>query len=251
MAIRKGVVDLGLVGGSHLRGLVPEAVLLGLSQIPAEEERTKGAIDFLRERYAKAGLYYVGRVDPKPERHFFTVSNALVTRPVEMAGLKFAANGTYVEAFAKALGTSFQVIKMADAYSGLERGTFELYNTAIDLMVALSIPEVVKYIIDHPVYRSNITIPMNLDSWNKLPPRLQKLMTDTYVEFEPKFIEVCRKDQLRGRTKFAEAGVQFIKFSAADAEYYVDVAYSSEIEAMIKQMPDTAPKFLKLVKAID
>jgi len=140
---------------------------------------------------------------------------------------------------------------MADAYSGLERGTFELYNTAIDLMVSLSVHEVVKYIIDHPVYRSNINIPMNGDSWNKLPPHLQKLMTDTYIEFEPKFIEVCRKDQQRGRTKFQEAGVQFIKFSSSDAEYYVDVAYSSEIEAMIKQMPDTAPKFLKLVKAID
>jgi len=140
---------------------------------------------------------------------------------------------------------------MANAYGGLERGTFVLYNTAIDLMVALSVHEVVKFLIDHPVYRSNITMPMNIDSWNKLPPHLQKLMTDTYVEFEPKFIEVCRKDQQRGRTKFAEAGVQFIKFSSSDAEYYVDIAYEAEIEAMIKQMPDTAPKFLKLVKAID
>ena len=225
--------------------------MLGLSQIPAEEERTGEATKYLRERYAKAGLYYVGRGDPKPERHFFTASNVLVTRPVEMAGLKFAANGTYVEAFAKALGTSFQVIKMADAYGGLERGTFELYNTAIDLMASLSIHEVVKFLIDHPVYRSNINITMNGDSWNKLPPHLQKLMTDTYVEFEPKFIEVCRKDLERGRTKFQDAGVQFITFSTSDAEYYVDIAYAAEIEAKIKEMPDTAPKFLKLVKTID
>jgi len=251
MAVRKGSVDLGLVGASHLRGLVPEAVLLGLSQIPAEEERTGEATKFLRERYAKAGLYYVGRVDPKPERHFFTASNVMVKTPLEMVGLKFAANGTYVEAFAKALGTSFQVIKMADAYGGLERGTFELYNTAIDLMASLSIHEVAKYLIDHPVYRSNINITMNGDSWNKLPPHLQKLMTDTYAEFEPKFTEVCRADLKRGRTKFQDAGVQLIKFSDSDAEYFVDLAYSSEIALKIKEMPDTAPTFLRLVKAID
>jgi len=250
-AVRRGSVHLGLVGASHLVGLVPEAVLLGLSQIPAEEERTGEANKFMRERYAKAGLYYVGRVDPKPERHFFVVSTVPVKRPIEMAGLKFAANGTYVEAWAKALGTSFQVIKQEDAYTGLDRGTFELYSTAIDLMASFSIHEVAKYLIDHPVYRSNINITMNGDSWNELPPHLQKLMLDTYAEFEPKFIEVCRNDLARARKTFTDAGVKFLTFSDSDAEYYVDIAYEAEIRAQTAQMPETAPVFLKLVKAID
>jgi len=118
-------------------------------------------------------------------------------------------------------------------------------------MASLSVHEVVKYLIDQPVYRSNITIAMNGDSWNQLPDHLKKLMQDTYVEYEPKFIEVCRKDLERGRKTFKDAGVELIKFSAADAERFVEMAYKAETEAKIKEMPDTAPKFLKLVKAID
>ena len=48
-ATRAGAVQLSMVGGSHVMGLVPEVSLLALSRITAPEEREVGATDFLRD----------------------------------------------------------------------------------------------------------------------------------------------------------------------------------------------------------
>lgn len=250
MAVRNNVVQMSMVGGSHLIGLVPEAMLLALSRVPAKEERASGGWDFLQERYAKGGLYFLGRVDPKDIENFWVASRKKLTRPQEMAGLKFTANGTYVQAVAKGVGSSFSVIKMEDAYTGLERGTFDLYSTAIDLLVSLSIHEVAKYIVDHPIYKTNSTMIVNLDAWNKLPKPLQKLLNDAYLEYEPTLIRGSVEAVNKAIQAFKDKKVEFIKFSPEDAKWFLDIAYSSEAEDQIKRMPETGPKFLKMVKAI-
>lgn len=250
MAVRNNVVQMAAVGGSHIAGLVSEIPLLALSRVPAKEERSSGAWDLLQERCAKAGLYLLGRMDPKDMENFWIASRKKITRPQEMAGLKFAANGTYVQALAKAVGSSFSVIKMEDAYTGLERGTFDLYCTSIDLLVSLSIHEVAKCIIDHPFYKTNTTMVVNLDTWNKLPQHLQKLLKDAYIEQEPTLTKGSVEGVNKGIQSFKDKKVEFVKFSAEDAKWFLGLAYSSEAEAQTKTMAETGPKFLKMVKAI-
>jgi len=91
---------------------------------------------------------------------------------------------------------------------------------------------------------------MNLDRWNSLSGNLQKLVEDTYVEYEPKFIEASAKGIIDAKKKFLEAGVEFISFSAADAERFLDITYEAESQKYLEELPDTSPEYLKLVKAI-
>ncbi|MBU2609079.1 MAG: TRAP transporter substrate-binding protein DctP [Chloroflexi bacterium] len=249
-ATRAGAVEMSTVGGSHVMGLVPEVSLLALSRISAPEERAVGATDFLRKLYAKAGLYYVGRLDPKPQQNFYITSKVKLTGVNDFKGKAFGANGTYVQAFAEALGTSFTVVNMPEAFGALDRGLIQMYSTSIDLQANLGIPEVNKFVIDHPFYQSNTTIIINLDAWNSLPDHLQKLVMDTYLDFEQQFIDGAYDGVVVGAKKFEDAGAEFVKFSDAEAKRFLDLAYSAESAKWLEKLPDSAPGFLKMVNAI-
>jgi len=250
-AIRKGVIDMSFIGASALKGLVPEARLMSLSRLTPDEERKTGATDLMRKYYAKGDLFFIGRLDPKLEPRNFTIYlNKKVTKPEDFNGVRMGAAGTYADAMAKALGMSFTIIKTADAYGALDQKMIDAYCYSLDGALSYSLQEVVPYTLEHSFYRSNTNIPMNLNRWNNLPKHLQKLIEDTYLDFEPKFIAASAKGIIDAKKKFQEAGVEFISFSAADAEKFLDTAYGAEAEVKIKEMPDTAPEYLKLVKAI-
>jgi len=249
-ATRAGAVDVSMVGGSHVMGLVPEVSLLALSRITAPEEREVGATDFLRALYDKVGLYYVGRLDPKPQQNFYISSNVKITKVDDFKGKAFGANGTYVQAFAEALGTSFTVVNMSEAFGALDRGLIDMYATSLDLQARLGIPDVNKFVIDHPFYQSNTTIIINKKSFESLPDHLQKLIMDTYFDFEQKFIDGAYAGVTVGTAAFKKAGAEFIKFSDTDAQLFLDLAYSAESEKWLEKLPQSAPVFLKMVKAL-
>ena len=70
------------------------------------------------------------------------------------------------------------------------------------------------------------------------------------MEYEPKLIETSAKGIVDAKKKFIEAGVEFIKFSPEETAKFLDIVYEAEAKAKIEEMLDTAPEYLKLVKAI-
>jgi len=250
-AVRKGVVDIIFCGASRFKGLVPEARMMGLSRLNYEEEEKLGATDLMRKYFAKGGCYFVGRGDHKIRPLNFTIFlNKKVATPEDLKGIKLGAGGTYVDAAAKALGMPMTIIKNADAYTALDTGMIDAYAYSLDGAKSYSLNEVTKYLLVPALYRSNSNITMNLGAWNNLPKHLQKLILDVYKEYEPKFTEIKRKGLVDAKKTFEETGVEIIEFSPADAERFLDIAYSSEAQKYLEEIPDSAPEYLKLVKAI-
>lgn len=245
-----GAVQMSAVGAALIKGLVPEAGLLALSRISAEEERSVGATAYLQQCFEKAGLYYVGRLDPKIEQNFPICMNKPVRKIADFKGFRLGANATYVKAMAKALGMGFSVVKMEDGYAAMERGMVDGYSTALDLAVAMGLHEATKYYLNHPIYRANAAIMMNLAAWQKLPEDLRKLIQNTYYEMEPQFADASMRSVKEGEVVLEKKGVEFITFSPEEAEKYYDICYKAEADEWIKELPETAPPFLKLVKAI-
>ena len=250
-AIKNGVVDISFLGASALKGMVPEARMMALSLLTFEEEYKAGATDLMRKYYANGGLYFVGRGDHKlfPGNFSFFLNKKVAT-PEDLKGIRLGAAGTFVDAAAKALGMSMTIIKSDDAYTALDTGMIDAYSYSLDGAKSYSLHEVTKYLLEPALYRSNSNIAMNPDAWNKLPPHLQKLILDVYIEFEPKFTEVKLKGLVDAKKTFEEAGVEVITFSAADAEKFISISYAAEADKYLKEMPDTATEYLKLVKAI-
>jgi TRAP-type C4-dicarboxylate transport system substrate-binding protein len=250
VAVRKGVVQMSANGASQIKGLVPEAGLLALARISPAEERANGASEYLRGYYAKAGLYYLGRLDTQVQQNFPLYLQKPVSTIDDLKNKKLAANGPYVAAMAKATGMSFMVLKTSDAYSGMSRGLIDAYSTSFTTASSFSIHEVAKYVLDHPFYRNNTSIFISLDAWNKLPKDLQKIVTDVYIEFEPRFAASGDEATEKSRELFKKAGVPFLKFSDQEAEKFYDIVYEAEAAAKLKEMPNSAEKYLKMVKAI-
>ena len=94
--------------------------------------------------------------------------------------------------------------------------------------------------IDHSFYTSTNTTIINLDKWNSLPKNLQELLTRIIVETEPKMVEWLKEDEVVERQKMKDKGVEFIKFSPADAKWYVDSAFEALWEYTIDKVPETA-----------
>jgi TRAP-type transport system periplasmic protein len=249
-ALRKGVVDLSLIGATHIRGLVPEAQLLALSRIPISEEWSSGANDYLRKCYEKGDLYFLGRGDPKESGTWPLYLKKKVQKPEDLKGIKLGAGGAYVQALAQALGMSFMVIKTEDIYSALDRGLVDAYATALDTATGYSIQEVAKFILDYRLYRANTSIVFGLNTWNKLPDNIRKLFQDTYLAYQPQLAKLSDQADADALKLFRDAKVEFLSFSPGDKERYFSIAYDAEAALKMKEMPNTAPTYLKMVKAI-
>ena len=219
-------------------------------QDPAAEKKS-GAEALMRKYFAKADIYFVGRADPKLDPKNFSIYLLKKVTTVDgLKGIKLAAAGTYIDAAAKALGMSMTVIKSSDAYSALDTGMVDGYTFSLEGARSYSLHEVVPYVIDHPLYRSNTNLPMNLAAWNKLPPHLQKLVMDVYEEYVPTFIKASAQGLIDSKKVFQDAGAEFIKFSPADEEKFISISYAAEAQKYLDEIPGSAPEYLKMVGAI-
>lgn len=167
-----------------------------------------------------------------------------IETPYDLAGLKYGASSTHIKGFAEVLGMTFVFTRFPDIYTGIERGVFDAFSLPPGTYTALGIEDIVKYMVDHYYLRSNIAHIMSLEKWNSLPPHLQDLMLDTIADLESELAEFLIDQDNLSRQIMLDAGVEFIKFSPADAEWYVSNSYRAERKRLTGAYPN--PEVLQL-----
>jgi len=245
----QGVVDICCVPTSYLPDIVPASDMLSLSKHrTAADERTPGGLyDAIQELSNEAGLYYIGRESGVNPDFFFNIINKKVVTPYDLAGTRIAASVPKWEKAWAELGVAFSVIPASECYTAMERGVVDGYNYPLENHVDMGLHEITKYVIDHGFFCDNVVQFMNLDTWNSLPPDMQDLVKEVQIEIEQE-VEDMYWDQLEvARQKCAEAGMEFIKFSPTDADWYLDVFYSNEMEDQIEDFPEVAPRLAELL----
>ncbi len=87
-AAKEGVVDIAftLTGFCKPLGIPPLQPVSPLT--PDEEHKPGGFADQMQEFYSKAGLYYLGRTDARPQGFFYNSTNKRVKKPHDLAGQK-------------------------------------------------------------------------------------------------------------------------------------------------------------------
>ena len=107
--------------------------------------------------------------------------------------------------------------------------------------------EIVKYQIDHPYYTVGVGLLMNLDTWNRLPPHLQKLVLDIMPEVER--VAVARHADLvkKEREELIKQGVTFIKWSPEDAKKFYELARKAGREEALRVAPEHRPELIKMI----
>jgi len=247
LAVQKGTIQLGTIPSAFFGNIVPGANASRLSEITPFEERENGADDLIRKQYEKSGFYYLGRKEHQDSGFFYMFLNKRVEKPKDFVGLKIGGSPAF-HAFIKGLGATVVSVTPAEYHSALERGVVDGLCTILTAWAVTGLSEVTKYVIDHPFYTTTPVVVVNLDTWKTIPPHLQDLMRETLIETQESWPQLIGKVNTGIRKKTEAAGIEYIKFSPKDAQWFLDTAYSEAWKEAEKLTPgDFIPKLKKLI----
>lgn len=235
-ALKRGVVDIVNTAAAYYMDVLPEAEAFGLSMLSPEEERQKGFYDLMVEIHKGKGLMYLGRMQAVAPLGILC-TNIRVKKPKDLAGQKIRSVVIY-DAFVKELGAVPVTIPGHEIYTSLQRGVVDgsIWPLAGGF-TSLGYHEVIKYIVDHPFYQLPTVALVNLDVWNKLPKDAQNLLLDTVKENERtigKYYMALHETELQ---KAQAAGLELIRFSPEDANWFLETAYRVGWANLLKKSP--------------
>jgi len=212
VSVQKGIIDMATIPTAFLEALVPGANQTSLSDYTSIEERENGIYDYTRKMYQKRGIHYLGRSEATEKGYFYLYSKKKITKIEDFKKLKFggstAFHGLYHE-----LGSSVVTLAIPEYHSAMERGVVDGLVTSLYVGVQFGLQEVSKVVIVPGFYRSTVVLPMNLKKWNKLPKHLQKVLTDTMIEFEQKFPSFETQQKAVFLEKIKKGGAELLQLS--------------------------------------
>ena len=221
-ALVSGAVDLGQAQPNVLAGISPSMIILEFPLVWEDWDHFdrvyhnggwKIMDDEAREHNMKEVFFmpYGSTVGP------ITVKKKVVTHE-DLKGLKIRTPGGDLATAMKALGATPAFISAGEVYIALQRGIIDGVVSGVTSMNDRKWGEVTKYLWDlnYVPSTSGHTV-ANLNSWNKLPPDIQKIMLDTGREIEKKYRkEVIDKEEADARAALIKQGVEIVVPSAEE-----------------------------------
>ena len=241
-SVRSVVIDLALNTGAFYTNVMVESDFLKLTQMPIAEQRKNGAFDAINAVWnEKGGMQYLGRFVENQPFHIYLTKR--IEKP-DLTGLKIRITPVYRDFF-QALGATVITTAPGEVYTALERGVVDGYGWPIGGIFDLAWHEKTKFRVEPAFYDAEVSIIMNLQSWNKLNPAQRALLTRSIIEFEAgnTYWNQYAAEESDRQTK---AGIQTIRFDEATARTFRERAYEVAWAAAAKQSPDVAARFRPL-----
>jgi TRAP-type C4-dicarboxylate transport system substrate-binding protein len=116
----------------------------------------------------------------------------------------------------QALGATPVSIPMPEIYPSLERGVIEGATASWNAVYSQKLYEITKYSTDVPLCYAFTTVSMNLNTWNSLPPDIQKIFNELSPWAQQLQHDLMDKEVEQGRAKAKEKGNEFINLSSAE-----------------------------------
>lgn len=172
-----GVADVVNIATGFSRGRLP---LCEAPDLPFETPDMMTAAKVLEELYAQGLLK---ELDPFKVLNLYTAPGGnlflrtkKVTKLEDMAGMKIRP----IPGVALELVEAWKAVPVAvptpDLYMALSKGEVDGIFSAVDLVAAAKIYETCKYQVKIPTFRAIFVVLMNKNTWNKLPPDIQKII---------------------------------------------------------------------------
>ncbi len=245
-ALQGGVVDIANVTGAFYTNVFPEADAWKLTQKPMSELRRNGGFDYMMAIYKeKMNAVMLARQFQNTPFHVY------LTKPIDkpdLTGLKLRITPVYREFFS-ALGATVVQTAPGEVYTALERGVVDGYGWPTAGIFDLGWHEKTKYRVDPGFYRAEVSVLVNLTTWDKLNAEQKKIITDAAAELENGFAAVEEKENSGDIAKQKAAGIQTIEFKGGDASKFLGTAYDSAWAGIIKQSPVHGPKLREFFSA--
>jgi TRAP-type transport system periplasmic protein len=241
-AVKTGVVDVAMSTGAFYTNVMPESDFLKLTEIGIAEQRKNGAFDAINKVWnEKANMQYLGRMVESQPFHLYI--NKKIDKP-DLTGLKIRITPVYREFFS-ALGATVITTPPGEVYSALERNVVDGYGWPIGGIFDLNWQEKTKYRVDPGFYDAEVSLVMNLATYNKLSDAQRAYLNKQVLALEADngfWVKNAADETARQQ----QAGIEAIRFDAATSKAYRDKAYQVAWEAAAKQSPEIAARFKPL-----
>jgi TRAP-type transport system periplasmic protein len=242
-AVQTGMIDMVFTANAYYVSLLPVVDAMKLSNMTPSEERKKGVWAYMKNLHEKIGLYYLARLGLGEKFYLY------LTKPIESAdltGLNIRVSPMYLQVI-KALGGNPVVIPPTDVYTALQRGVVDGYCWPVVGIRDWGWDKVTKYIVEPGFYQTPNMLLLNLKTWNKLPKKLQNIMTEAAIESEKKVMAYFGKLAKEERPILLKEGIKIIDLPPAQKEKFLTVAYDSAWKEIIEKNPKTGPEIEKLL----
>lgn len=213
--VSAGLFDMLFTHGAYHLG--ETAMAFGMDAVTDDPEarRESGIYDVIDAHYQKRNLKLIGVFSAASGYHI------MLREPIgedgALEGRKIRASGTYHD-LVQELGGSVVTLPASEIYSALERGVVD--GAAWPVFGAMDYKwyEVADYMTRPTFGVTNLSLFMNLDSWNGLSEEQQAMVVDTAKELEVEgrmhFEELWDKED----KAMQEAGLEITQFGDETAE---------------------------------
>jgi TRAP-type transport system periplasmic protein len=243
--LRRGVFSTVITSTAYM-GALPElnATWLGFGASPAElrESGLLAALDkVVRE---KAGVTVLGF----PLQMRF---NVYLKRPLptgDLSGVKLRTTPVY-DPVLRGLGAVTVTVPPSELLTAVETGVVDGFAWPAIAVIAPGYARAIKYKVTPAWWVGTDVALMNAAAYDKLPPELKKLLTDTMIEIEkevPAYFGGKEKAEDAGLEKM---GIQFLPTSDADLARIKKLHWDGGVQAfLLKPSPKYGAELAELMK---
>lgn len=127
----------------------------------------------------------------------------------ELKGLKIRTTGGYVTKIVETLGATPVSMPVVDIYTSIERGVMEGFTLPYDVWPGYKLQEVCKNVIVVGMSIPIGMVAMNINTWNSLPPDIQKIIEGINSEAVKWTTDTYTDEQVTAKDVLLKAGVNF------------------------------------------
>jgi TRAP-type mannitol/chloroaromatic compound transport system substrate-binding protein len=241
-SLQKGIIDMAYTAGAYNTGVVPEADAIKLMASLPWEDRDSGAFDLMNKWHNTKGLEFLARASSGQSFQGFL--NDKRTTP-DLKGLTMRIVPIY-KPLIEPLGAKAVMTAGGEVYTALERGTVDGFWWGGRDITPWAWNEVCKYIWGPGFWTVDVYVMMNKDKWNSLSKEQQTKMTEIFEFYEVKTYAAQIKSQKNITKQLIDGGMDEIKFSPQDREWYLEMTYKKGWQAAIDKS-DEVKKLRPLV----
>jgi len=160
-------------------------------------------------------------------------SNTIASSLADIKGMKIGTFGRTAPKIIAAAGGDAVSTTGSEMYEALQHGVIEARILSYEASKRFSLQEVVKYIIEVDLgsLAGAAAITINTDSWNKLTPQNQQILSDAAKEVGAWEADAMGKGRDDYRAWLVDKGIEIIKFPAAERDKWKNLIAVQSISA--------------------
>lgn len=243
-ALQRGMVDMVYTTTAYYLSVLPEVDAYKLSQLTPNEERANGTLAYMNELHEKKiGIHLLARLGLDTKFQLFLKKPI---RTADLKGLNIRVSPMYLQMI-KALGGNPIVIPPTEVYVALERNVVDGYCWPSVGIRDWGWHKQTQYVVDPPFYTVPNPLLINLKAWNKLPKKLQELLTEAAKEAEKKVVAYFDDLEKKERPLLLKEGLQVITLPPAESEKFLRVAYEEAWKDVLQKNPKVGGDLKKMM----